>query len=179
MLQKLKLYINNSIYISFFIAFFTSVFSYIIASYLQIDGFSLIETSIISILPGIIYFIFYSFLNLFYTNKILFNLKLSNINISKSYLIFSVFLISMLIYFLIDFLFYKIDSSISYDYAMSLKNFLNNNNNVPDPKSLNAIDDFSKMPFSQQNAIATLTFGLISLILSFFYVKKSGRIFFS
>ncbi|AZQ64774.1 hypothetical protein EI427_21350 [Flammeovirga pectinis] len=170
LIKQFKKSIEDSVMKGIFSGLFTFSISFSFIEYLRADGFSIIEASFLPILPGIITFICILFFNTFLLNRS--NKFLENKNTLKPYLsILIVLFFNIIIYLTIDIIMFNFDDSLPKDFAASLLKIAENNN-----ESLDGIIEFSELPFSIQNLIATFIFAFIASVISLFFVKKNGNL---
>lgn len=148
----------------------TSALTIITLLYWQRDGLDLLEISFMSILAGLFLLICIIPINIIMLNK---NIKEVLINKEKSskriYQILISFLIGFIIFLIIDYVYFLLDSSIPAKFAESLRKIAEKNGD-----SIQGMDDFANLPFGLQNGILTFIFGLIGTFISLPFIKKDG-----
>lgn len=138
----------------------------------QNEGISLIEVSMLTILPGIYFMLLIMIGNTHIINRHNRNsLSIGNTPIKRFYLILIVLFTTFSIYLFIDFIFFSFDDSLSVDFAKSLGTISPNSE-----LSKTDLEEYAKNPFSIQTGIITFSFGIIGALFSLIFIKKDGQL---
>ncbi len=153
--------------------FATFVLNFITISYWQRDGFDFLEIALMTIMAGLFLFISILPSNTYFLNKGIRNaIKADSFVIKRIYQVLLSLIIAMIVFLILDAIFFIIDDSISQDYANMLKEMAERNGDT-----LPGFDDFASLPFGIQNAILTFIIGLLGSLVSLAFVKKDGELF--
>lgn len=138
----------------------------------QDEGFDLLEVSFMSIISGVYFMIVIIVVNIIGLNMYIRDtIKSGHQPILRILQILLIFVLSFVIYLLLDSVFFIFDSSISKEYAESLIELSQKNGGKLEESSLS---DFANLPFSLQNGIITSVFALIGSFISLPFIKRDG-----
>ena len=152
--------------------FATFILNLITISYWQRDGFDFLEIALMTIMAGIFLFISTLSSNIYFLNNGIRNaLKADSSVIKRTYQVLLSLIIAMLVFLMLDAIFFITDDSIAQDYAYMLKEMTENNGDT-----LPGFDDYASLPFGIQNAILTFIIGLLGSLISLAFVKKDGQL---
>tara|TARA_B100001059_G_C17722285_1_gene521405 strand:- start:315 stop:839 length:525 start_codon:yes stop_codon:yes gene_type:complete len=152
--------------------FATFILNLITISYWQRDGFDFLEIALMTIMAGLFLFISTLSSNIYFLNNGIRNaLKADSSVIKRTYQVLLSLIIAMLVFLMLDAIFFITDDSIAQDYAYMLKEMTENNGDT-----LPGFDDYASLPFGIQNAILTFIIGLLGSLISLAFVKKDGQL---
>jgi hypothetical protein len=140
---------------------------FLITFLLQMNGLSLLEVFILPFISGIILFF-----GLFIANFIVIKRIKADINFSltenKFIHVLLIFFFTLIIYILLDSILYLIDDSLSKEYASAIYKF-------SDPGDIETQEGLENLPFSIQNLIVTIFFGLFSMICTLPFINTKTK----
>ena len=152
--------------------FVTFILNLITISYWQRDGFDFLEIALMTIMAGLFLFISTLSSNIYFLNNGIRNaLKADSSVIKRTYQVLLSLIIAMLVFLMLDAIFFITDDSIAQDYAYMLKEMAENNGDT-----LPGFNDYASLPFGIQNAILTFIIGLLGSLISLAFVKKDGQL---
>jgi len=152
--------------------FATFILNLITISYWQRDGFDFLEIALMTIMAGLFLFISTLSSNIYFLNNGIRNaLKADSSVIKRIYQVLLSLIIAMLVFLMLDAIFFITDDSIAQDYAYMLKEMAENNGDT-----LPGFDDYASLPFGIQNVILTFIIGLLGSLISLAFVKKDGQL---
>ncbi len=153
------------------IALATLILSYLCAYSWHTNGFTIMEVSLLAVLPSLITFFIFFISSIIFINKYRRDeISDGNTPINKWISVLFLLILSTLILFGMDWLFFLfIDSSIPNDFAGGLKEVAYSGG-----QSVDDLENFHKLPFTIQNSFTIVGCALISGLLSIIFIKKDG-----
>jgi hypothetical protein len=139
----------------------------------QNNGISMVEILMLPLVGG-----FYLFLTTLIVNIICINkvrelvVKNKEQHTKKFFQVLIVISISILIYTMLDSIYFLFDNSLSIDYTRSLVSLFQSSN-----EKYNDMINFEKLPFSIQNLFSNLFSVILAGLISLLFIKKDGEIF--
>lgn len=162
-LKKIIAFAEPSLVVGLIIFFIIFLITFL----LQMNGLSLLEVFILPFISGIILFF-----GLFFANFIVIKRmkKNKNFNLTKNKFIhvLLIFFFTLIMYILLDSILYLIDDSLSKEYASAINKF-------SDPGDIEAQEGLKNLPFSIQNLIVTIFFGLFSVICTLPFINTKTK----
>jgi hypothetical protein len=151
----------------------TFILTIITTTFWQSEGISVGETIMLPLVGG--FYLFFTILtvNIIGINKIRrVSIKKNELTFKKLYQVLIILMFSVLIYTLLDFIYFLLDDSLSKDYANSLEALMKSTGEKTDD-----FKDFEKLPFSIQNIFSSLFSSIVAGIISLAFIKNNGEIF--
>ena len=160
--------VEDTVITGLLIGIVTSTLTFGTLLYWNRDGFDIIEASFTPIFLGFIFFISIITLNIIKLNKSMRQCLRNNIHtIKRIYQILLTFIIGLVVFVIIDIIFYFIDNSISIDFANALKRVAEISGTSPD-----SIEITKHLPFSLQTISITFPAGLVGSFISLPFIRK-------
>ncbi|QKX06714.1 hypothetical protein HN014_17925 [Aquimarina sp. TRL1] len=133
----------------------------------QINGLNTRELVLLSVIAGVYLIVLTVLINYVRLNPFFYQLKQQfSKRCKRRNAIFLVLGISILIYFILDSIVYFVDDSLAVDYWNFLISL--------DPQK--EAENIVAYPFAIINSVVTFVFGIFGALVSFFLVKKEGKL---
>ncbi|MEM0542914.1 DUF4199 family protein [Flavobacterium sp. j3] len=172
MIQKIKKIIPL-VELGMLIGVITFLLTLLTTTLLQNNGISMGEVIMLPLIGGFYLFLTIIIVNIIGINKVRkLDIKKTEQPLKKLYQVLIVILISILIYTILDSIYFLFDNSLSKDYASSLEDLLQSSGEKTDD-----IKDFEMLPFSVQNIFSSIFSAIIAGLISLPFIKKDGEIF--
>lgn len=152
---------------------FTFILTVLTTTFWQSEGISVGETIMLPFVGGFYLFLVTLIVNIIGVNKIRrLNNKNKELPFKKFFQVLIILLFSVLIYSLIDSIYFLFDDSLSKDYASSLEGLIKSTGDKTDD-----FKDFEKLPFSIQNVFSIIFSSILAGLLSLPFIKIDGEFF--
>ena len=172
MIQQIKKNLAT-IELGILIGLFTFLLTLLTTTIWQNNGISMGELIMLPLIGGFYLFLTTIVINIIGINKIR-RLEIKNnvLPIKKIYQVLIIIVVSILIYTILDSIYFLFDSSLSKDYASSLDALLKSTGETTEE-----VKDFENIPFSIQNIFSSITSAIITGLISLPFIKSDGELF--